>query len=167
MDLKKYKEDTMDSNIANQFIIAASSIFKQVGNVSLHKEGLQFFPKGHKISAGIATILGITGALKGQFVIVLDENIAIKIASAILMGMPISKYDEVAESAVCEMGNMIGGETSRLLSELGYICDLTVPSIVKGKELEIAFYPASPLFVINFSCEWGPIQLCMRFEEKK
>lgn len=56
----------------------------------------------------------------------------------------MTQYDEVAESAVCEIGNMIGGEASKLLHEEGYKCDITVPSIVKGKEMEIAFYPAAP-----------------------
>lgn len=156
----------MDSRVANQFILASMDVFNKVGNVSLKKTGLEFFPNGHKICAGIATILGITGDLKGQFIIVLDESIALKIATAILMGVPVTTYDEVAESAVCEIGNMIGGEASKLLHESGFTCDITVPSIVKGKEMEIAFYPAAPLFVVHFSCEWGPIQLILRFDNK-
>lgn len=156
----------MDSQVANQFINATLSIFKQVGNVNLKKTGLEYFPNGHKISAGIATILGITGALKGQFILVLDEAMALKIATAILMGVPVTTYDEVAESAVSEIGNMIGGEASRQLHEIGHICDLTVPAIVRGKEMEIAFYPASPIFVISFDCEWGPVKLILRFEGK-
>lgn len=156
----------MDSKIANQFIIAATSIFKKVGSITLKKVGLEYFPKGTKISAGIATILGITGDYKGQFIIILDEEIALKIATAILMGVPVTSYDEIAESAVCEIGNMIGGEASRLLQEGGNVCDLTVPSVVRGKEMEIAFYPASPLFSVRFESEWGEIKLILRFEEK-
>lgn len=154
----------MDSQVANQFINAALSIFMKVGNVNLKKTGLEYFPNGHKISAGIATILGITGTIKGQFVIVLDEAMALKIASAILMGVPVPSYDEVAESAVCEIGNMIGGEASKLLQGIGHVCDITVPSIVRGREMEIAFYPAAPLFVVNFDCEWGPVRLILRFD---
>lgn len=156
----------MDSRVVNQFIIASIETFKKVGNVTLHKTGIEYFPTGHKITAEIATILGVTGALNGQFIIALDESIAIKIASAILMGMPVTTYDEVAESAVCEIGNMVGGEASRLLHENGFTCDLTVPSIVRGKEMEIAFYPPAPLFIIHFTCEWGPIHLTLRFETK-
>ncbi len=91
---------------------------------------------------------------------------ALKIASAILMGVPIETYDEIAESAVCELGNMIGGEASRLLQESGFVCDLTVPAIARGKEMEIAFYPASPLFSIKFDSEWGDLKVILRFEEK-
>ena len=156
----------MDSQVANQFIKAAISIFGQIGNQTLKRSGLEYFPNGSKIKAGIATILGITGTLNGQLIIALDENMALKIASAILMGMPVTSYDEVAESAVCEIGNMIGGEASKFLQEAGYTCDITVPSIVRGEGMEIAFYPASPLFVIKFDCEWGPVQLILRFENK-
>ena len=156
----------MDSRVANQFIMASNEVFRKVGNVSLKKTGLEYFPNGHKISTGIATILGVTGDLKGQFIITLDESISLKIATAILMGVPVTQYDEVAESAVCEIGNMIGGEASKLLHEEGYKCDITVPSIVKGKEMAIAFYPAAPLFMIHFSCEWGPIDLILRFDNR-
>ena len=156
----------MDSRVANQFIMAAIEVFQKVGNVSLKKVGLEYFPNGHKINTGIATILGVTGDLKGQFIITLDESISLKIASAILMGVPVTTYDEVAESAVCEIGNMIGGEATTLLQKEGFTCDITVPSIVKGKEVNIAFYPIAPLFVIHFSCEWGPIDLILRFDNR-
>eukprot|EP01156_Anaeramoeba_ignava_P010388 Anaeramoba_ignava/a479589_6.p2 GENE.a479589_6~~a479589_6.p2 ORF type:complete len:157 (+),score=1.84 a479589_6:844-1314(+) len=153
----------MDSRIANQFIIAAINVFKKIGNVTLKKTGLEFFPKGQKVSTGIATILGITGAFKGQFVIALDEPMALQIASAILMGIPVTEYDEMAESAVCEIGNMIGGEASGLLHENGYICDITVPSIVRGKDMEISLYPHAPTFIVHFECEWGPVDLILKF----
>lgn len=157
----------MDSRVANQFILACIDIFKQVGNVTLKKTGLEYFPTGHKISAEIATILGVTGALQGQFIIAMDESIAMKIASAILMGEPVTTYNEIAASAVSEIGNMIGGKASTLLLNAGYICDLTVPTIVRGKEMAIAFYPVTPMFIIHFSCEWGLIHLTLRFRSKE
>ncbi len=157
----------MDSKVANQFILAAISVFKKVGNVELKREGLEYFPRGLKLNAGIATILGITGDFKGQFVITLNEDTACQVASAILMGIPVPKYDEVAESGVCELGNMIGGEVSTLLHENGYVCDITVPSIARGKEMEISFYPTAPMFLIKFSCDWGPIELILKVDSSK
>lgn len=156
----------MDSQVANKFIEAVISIFGQVGNLNMKRCGLEYFPNGSNIKAGIATILGVTGALNGQFIIALDEPMALKIASAILMGIPVTSYDEVAESAVCEIGNMIGGEASQLLHKAGFICDITVPSIVRGEGMKISFYPASPLFIVKFESEWGPVQLILRFENK-
>lgn len=156
----------MDSRIANQFILASIEVFRKTGNVSLKKTGLEYFPNSQKISAGIATILGVTGDIKGQFIITLGEPFAMKVASAILMGIPVTVYDEVTESAVCELGNMIGGEASKLLHEVGLKCDITVPSIVRGKEMEIAFYPIAPMFIVHFSCEWGPIDLILSFDNK-
>ncbi|MDD3147371.1 MAG: chemotaxis protein CheX [Candidatus Riflebacteria bacterium] len=156
----------MDSRIANQFILASIEVFRKTGNVTLKKTGLEYFPSSQKINAGIATILGVTGDIKGQFIITLNEQFAMKVASAILMGVPVNTYDEVAESAVCELGNMIGGEASRLLHEADLKCDITVPSIVRGKEMEIAFYPVAPMFIVHFSCEWGPIDLILSFDNK-
>ena len=34
----------MDSRVANQFIMASIEVFRKVGNVSLKKTGLEYFP---------------------------------------------------------------------------------------------------------------------------
>jgi len=154
----------MDVNLLNQFILSTDHIFTQVANRSLKKESVQFFENGHKVKVSVATILGITGAIKGQLVLAIDEEIAKKFASAIMMGEPVPEYNEIAESGVCEMANMIAGETARRLLDMGFLCDLSVPSIVRGKEIEIGFYPKTPIWVIDFSSDWGQMKLILRLE---
>lgn len=156
----------MDANLMNQFILATGNVFQQVAGLSLHKEKVDYHPEGAKFYANVATIIGITGALKGQLIVGIDEAMAMKFASAIMMGTPVEEYNEFAESGVCEMGNMIAGEASRRLHDQGYTCDLSVPSIVRGESVEIGFFPKSPLFSVTFTCEWGKIQIIIKLEGK-
>lgn len=157
----------MDVNIINQFIIAADEVFKQVANISLKKEKVQFFETGEKFHVNVATLIGLTGELKGQIVFALNEPMAMKFASAIMMGMPVEEFNEMAESGVCEMANMIAGAAGRHLQEIGYTCDLTVPSLVRGTAVELGFTPHTPLFAVDFSTEWGPLKLIIRVESNK
>ncbi|EKD83146.1 MAG: hypothetical protein ACD_39C00860G0002 [uncultured bacterium] len=150
----------MDSQIVNQFIKATTSIFGQVNNVSLMKTDLEYFAGGYKVAAKIATILGVSGAFRGQFIIVLDESIAVKIATVILAGIPVNNYGKLAESAVCELGNMIGGEASKRLLEIGHDCDITSPKIILGQEVSTV----APTFVSKFESEWGELQLIVKFD---
>jgi chemotaxis protein CheX len=85
----------------------------------------------------IVIILGITGDIKGQAVFSLTEEIAKKVASAMMMGMPVEEIDEMAKSALSELGNMIMGNSATLLFNAGMKIDITPPSLVKGTAIEI------------------------------
>ncbi|MBF0503064.1 MAG: chemotaxis protein CheX [Candidatus Riflebacteria bacterium] len=154
----------MDVNILNQFILAASSVFEQVANLKLKKEKVNIFEHGTKVIADVATLIGITGKVKGQMVVTLTSNTAMKFASAIMMGEPVNEYNELAESGVCEMANMIGGDAAQRLNALGYTVDVAVPSIIRGNAVEISFQPNTPIFMVAFSSEWGPIEVVLRIE---
>lgn len=86
----------------------------------------------------IVIILGITGDIKGQAVFSLSEDMAMKIASGMMMGMPVTEIDEMAKSALSELGNMIMGNSATLLFNQGVTIDITPPSLVKGNSIEIS-----------------------------
>jgi len=85
----------------------------------------------------IVIILGITGDIKGQAVFSLTESMAKAVASGMMMGMPVEEIDEMAKSALSELGNMIMGNSATLLFNVGAQIDITPPSLVKGTSIEI------------------------------
>lgn len=105
---------------------------------------------GHALTAGdptlgdaqmtsndVTVLLGVAGAIHGHMVLSMDEPLAIRVASAMMMGAPIQQFDELGKSAVCELGNMITGNAMTKLANLGYPCDTTPPSIVIGRGVAI------------------------------
>lgn len=86
----------------------------------------------------IVILLGITGDIRGQAVFSLTEQMAKSIASGMMMGMPVDEIDEMAKSALSELGNMIMGNSATLLFNLGVKIDITPPSLVKGQAIEIS-----------------------------
>jgi Predicted inhibitor of MCP methylation, homolog of CheC len=86
----------------------------------------------------LVIILGITGDIKGQAVFSLSEEMAKAVASGMMMGMPVNEIDEMAKSALSELGNMIMGNSATLLFNLGAKIDITPPSLVKGTAIEIS-----------------------------
>jgi len=86
----------------------------------------------------IVIILGITGDIKGQAVFSLTEDMAKAVASGMMMGMPVDEIDEMAKSALSELGNMIMGNSATLLFNVGVKIDITPPSLVKGTSIEIS-----------------------------
>jgi len=157
----------MDANLLNQFILATAHIFKQVGNIDIRKEAVRTVDPNYRIISDIATIIGITGAVRGQMVIVINEAMALKFASALLMGEVIKEFNELAESSICEMGNMIAAAASQRMHDMGHVCDVSCPSIIRGKSVEISLYPRAPVFVVQFGTDWGPLQIILKLEMDK
>lgn len=158
---------SMDANLINQFILAIFEIFGKVANLKLRKDSVGCIEANPRDNDGVATVLGITGDIKGQIILIIDEKMAMKFASAIMMGEPVNEYNEIAESGVCETVNMIAGDASRRLQELGYVCDLSTPSAIRGKSIKFGFSPQIPIFKINFSSDWGPVQMIVTLEVAK
>ena len=76
--------------------------------------------------------IGVTGVLKGQVLIVMSYDNAREIASKMMMGMPVETLDEMASSALSELGNMIMGNTSTIFSTQGIMMDITPPMAMMG-----------------------------------
>jgi chemotaxis protein CheX len=79
--------------------------------------------------------VGVTGVLKGQVLIVMKEEKAKEFASKMMMGMPVETLDEMASSALCELSNMIMGNTATLFATKGIAMDITPPISLYGEHL--------------------------------
>jgi chemotaxis protein CheX len=82
-------------------------------------------------------VCGITGDIQGQVIFGMTVIAADRIASRML-GAPVVTFDQLAASAIAEMGNMISGNSATLLAGQGYQCDISPPTIVKGSNVKIS-----------------------------
>ncbi len=82
-------------------------------------------------------VCGVTGHVQGQVIYGMSLTTADKIASTML-GQKIKTFDQLAASAMGELGNMISGNAMQGLSEAGWICDITPPTIMRGKDVKIS-----------------------------
>ena len=87
-------------------------------------------------------MIGVTGEMKGQVMIEFKNEIACDIASKMTM-MPITVLDELATSAICELGNMILGNAATIFSTKGIEIDITPPTTCKGNVVFVTSYSAN------------------------
>lgn len=83
-------------------------------------------------SPDIIVIVGIIGEIKGNIVYALSYEDGKKLASDMMMGMAVEEFDEVAESAISELTNMVTGSFATLLSNENINIDISTPSLIKG-----------------------------------
>ncbi|MGM0508374.1 MAG: chemotaxis protein CheX [Fusobacteriota bacterium] len=121
----------------NPFIEATFDILKQVASVSPKKGKLQM--KNEPVpSYGVTVLVGVVGEVKGQVVYSLSIEAAKKLAEKMMMGMPVEEFDEMAKSAISELGNMITGTASTKLAGQGLDVDISPPTLITGSNVSIS-----------------------------
>lgn len=97
-------------------------------------------------------LMGITGEMKGQAILDFPHAAVTKIASQMCM-MTIDEVNELSQSAVCELCNMILGNTATLFSMNGVAIDITPPTVCTGNVIFSNNYAANINIPINFNGE--------------
>ena len=147
------------------FAKAGSEILSQVANVEVVK-GEHYTKKEVLLKDDVGVIIGITGVVKGQVILSFPENIAKMIVSKMMGGMPIVILDDLAKSAISELGNMILGNAIINLSDLGTSINITPPSIMLGKEMVFSTINLEVL-CIPLDIEDEKIEMNIMIEKKK
>lgn len=120
----------MSADFINPFLVAATKILKDMVMVDT-KVGKPFVKTTEFKNDSIVIIIGVTGEVRGQVMIAFENSIACDIVSRMIM-MPVTSLDELGNSAICELGNMILGNAATVFSTKGIIIDITPPTLAKG-----------------------------------
>ncbi len=126
----------MNVEYINPFTQATFEVLNQFGTFD-PKLGKPFVKEEALTSIGVAVVVGIIGEIKGQVVYSITEDTAKKVASAMMMGMPVEEFDEMAKSAVSELSNMISGHASTAIAGRGLEIDIAPPTLVTGEDVKI------------------------------
>lgn len=116
----------------NPFLESAINIINRTTGKTL-TIGKPYIRKTEFQKTNIMIIIGVTGQMKGQVILSLPIENACSIASAMMMGMPVPELDDMSLSAISELGNMIMGNASVILSNNGVGIDITPPTLARGE----------------------------------
>jgi chemotaxis protein CheX len=148
----------------NPFIEATYSVTEMVlGNAPV-KGSLKMQPTTFT-SHQCNIVCGVTGHVQGQVIFGMAMSTADRIASAML-GQPIKTFDQLAASAIAELGNMISGNAISLLAEAGYISDITPPTIVRGSNVKISTL-SIPAIVVPITLAQGELSITVGLQARK
>jgi chemotaxis protein CheX len=123
----------MQAEYINPFLESASIVIEQVVNIRPTSGKLEI--KDVKMVESYLWIkIGMTGQMNGDIVFGLQEEVALKMVSAMMGGFVVTEMDEMSKSAISELGNMISGNASTLLYNQGVKVDITPPKIIQSAE---------------------------------
>ncbi|MCL2873507.1 MAG: chemotaxis protein CheX [Defluviitaleaceae bacterium] len=83
-------------------------------------------------SEPIAITIEFFGSVSGYGIYGMGEPLARYIASKMMMGMPVESFNDIAKSAVSELGNMISGNVATMIASKGATVDIKPPILDAG-----------------------------------
>ncbi|MBR6359325.1 MAG: chemotaxis protein CheX [Lachnospiraceae bacterium] len=145
----------------NPFLMSARSVMQTVCGIDIKFGKIE--KTDFKLDGDpMLIMLGITGELSGQACFVMSIEIAKKIASKMMMGMPVEEFDDMARSAISELGNMVMGNAATILSNNNVLIDITPPTIITGTTSIQS--PDSTMFKVPLLYENYSVMLCFMFK---
>ena len=126
----------MDGKLVNPFIDAFTTVMPQMGFQEPKRTKMSVKDKVAE-SLGVSVIVGFTKQIRGNVIYNMSEDTAKYIASTMMMGMPVESFDEMAQSAISEMSNMLTANAATNLTAMGLEVDISTPSLSVGEKFQI------------------------------
>jgi len=110
----------------------------------------------------VTIMTGVNGDIEGTILLGMSLPTAQGIAST-MIGFPIEEMDDMAWSAISELGNIITGNAVQLLYDAGFKCDITPPSVLLGTDTQIS--TQVPALVVPVSTRLGNLEINVALRE--
>jgi chemotaxis protein CheX len=122
----------MRMELIQPFINAADAVFAESLQAPTRIADLTMDEETYR-RKGVAALIAIKGDIEGRVILDLSPEVAIKIASH-LAGEQVPESEQVVRETVCELANMVIGNSVTLLNDQGFHFKVFPPEIHMNEE---------------------------------
>lgn len=116
------------ANKINPFIKAIDNVFLSMLNIDLKRDN-PYIKKDFDNT--VSVMVGFLGDLQGQVIYSFEKDYANTVISRMCGGMEISNWDEIADSALKELCNMISGQSAMEFDAEGKAVNISPPLLLE------------------------------------
>jgi len=147
----------LKAEFVNPFLGAGMEVMAQVlGEI---KRGNPYLVRGSVKLKDFTVEFKVDGYIQGMFAYTMTREIALKIASG-MIGMPVKEMDDLARSALSELGNWVSG---RAVSQFESPVNLSIPRILEGEVAVTS--PQNMLLEVPVVSQYGNIDMYLWLQE--
>jgi chemotaxis protein CheX len=117
----------MRMELIQPFINAADAVFAESLQAPTKIVDLEMDQEAYR-RKGVAALIAIKGDIEGRVILDLSPEVAMKVAT-ILAGTEVEASEQVVRETVCEMANMVIGNSVTLLNDQGFHFKVFPPEI--------------------------------------
>ena len=140
---------------AHDVLSAEAGITPARGTVSLQQSALT--------ADEVTVLISLVGQVQGVVLYGMSVEMGLLLVSR-MMSQTFEAFDNLAQSGVAELGNVITGRASARLAKAGYVSTISPPTLIQGKELRISTFDFSRI-VVPLRCDTGEITVHLALRE--
>jgi chemotaxis protein CheX len=144
------------------FVQAAIEVLEAELNIKAERGNL-IVERTYYTTKEVSVLIGITGQVEGTVLYGTTAGVANEIVY-ILTGKPNPLLNEVSESAIAEIGNIISGRAATIFEEEGVKLTISPPNVLIGRGTVISSVDISRL-IIPLKIPFGEIQIAVSMRE--
>ena len=153
----------MNVKFLNPFVEAAFAVLEAEVGIKTAQRGTLSLQHSACTANDVTALISIVGQVQGIVLYSLSQAMAITLVSEIL-NQPFEELDELAQSGIGELANVISGQASKSLAEAGYKAKISPPTLILGKGTLISTLDFDRLQVPILT-EMGEIQIHLALRE--
>jgi len=146
----------------NPFVEAAAEVLEKEVNAKVER-GTLSLQKSAMTSDEITVLLSLVGQVQGVVLYGLSVETALHLVSK-MMGQEFTEFDNLAQSGIAELGNVITGCATVKLSKEGFAAEISPPTLVQGQGIQISTLDF-PRVVVQLKTEMGDITVHLALRE--
>jgi chemotaxis protein CheX len=116
--------------LINCYVSAAADVLWKETGQTVKRGGLQLQQDPYT-SEDVTAMIGVSGDLAGSFYLSMSLSTALALVS-IMLGQPTTNFDELAQSGIAELANVVAGAAGVALAEVGRATNITPPLLLVG-----------------------------------
>ena len=148
----------MDVKLMNPLLQSFAEILPQIGFQKVEKVGI-LLGDSVLVNKGLLINISMVGSLSGVILIGMDLNSAKLFASKMMLGMEVTEFDGLAQSAISEMGNMVCANACTHFASSGIVgLDISPPTLLIGKDGQV-MVPVPKVITVNFMIDKIPVDI--------
>jgi chemotaxis protein CheX len=152
----------MDVKFLNPFLDSAAEVLKK--EIQLDITRGQITVQSSALTTDDVTVLiNLVGQIQGVVLYELSEATALGFVSR-MMGQKFNEFDNLAQSGIAELGNVISGKATVELSKAGLDSTISPPTMIIGKGTKISTINF-PRIVVSIQSELGNVTVHLAIKE--
>ncbi len=146
----------MNAEYVNAFLVPAVEVLRKLARVRVRRGRASRVDDVH-VGGNLSVLIGLQGGLSGSVVLTASKDVAR--ALAVRVGGAHTETDRDVRAVWTEMANMIVGNATGLLEQLGVREGLTPPTVLDGDEVALEFGEGVENVVLPLETDVGRVEM--------
>ncbi len=153
----------MEADHVNSFVEAAINILETMASTSV-KAKKPYVKYDAAAKGDISGIIDLSGDFKGTIAVSFTEKLILSIVST-MFGEEMTELNDDIKDAMGEITNMISGQVTTKLAELGKSLKAETSKVIMGKSHSIEHLKDHPVIALPYKTENGEFTIEICFEK--